>query len=407
MQRDPSRRSRSAAQTPSAVFRLQKREETYRDVLMRLFVLLKTASIDEDDADLFEVALDELVLALERCLRREGTLVIGERDGYLFLNGVRAKLDLDGFAALKFLVQVLIARELSGILFEEGISERELRAFLELFLKEKPAGGVGHEFGRKLRQSGVVNIHPILRTQAAVEASQGEVDVPNEAFSSDRSYFKNIFVIKHLLEGVGPSCFQTRRASMHVVQQLANNLLQDDSFLVMLERMRQWDFSLFKHSINVAILVTVLGRRIGLPPLLLDELGVAALFHDIGMVDLDIPASEREAQLEAVEADPERHMRLSFRRIVSIGKDKPIILRMALVAKEHHVLDTGEDDAASLLANLIQVTERFEHLISRPDQNGRLRATQQAVDVCVAEATETTRPIVELLAKIVAESSAA
>ena len=125
------------------------------------------------------------------------------------------------------------------------------------------------------------------------------------------------------------------------------------------------------------------------------------------MVDLDVPASERESQIEAFESDPEEHTRLSFRRLVSIGKDSPVIMRAALLANEHHLLPDDNDENCSLLANLIRITDRFEHLVSWPDETGRLRTTQKAVDICLAEASETTRPMIEMLAKIVSESSAA
>ncbi|MFQ5503503.1 MAG: HD-GYP domain-containing protein [Planctomycetota bacterium] len=394
--------------TTSEVFRIQTREEAYKDILIRLFVLLKTAQTDTSD-ELFDSALDELMEALHQSLAREGTLVVGERDGYLYLNGVRARLDLDGFAALKFLVQAFIGRDLSGILFEHGVTGAEFRAFLEVFLKPENESATGQGFTQLLRERGVSKIHPILRSQGKERADRFHSDPRIRPAAPQNTYFKSIFVIKQLLEGVGPSCCQTRRSSMRIIQRLSKHILDEEAFLIFLDQLRQWDFSLFKHSVNVSILSVVLGKRMGLSPTLLDDLGVAALFHDVGMVDLSFPKGERAVCLAKEERNPRKHAELSLRRLISTGQVSDLILRAALIAYCHHDKDEEPEggSSTSLLARIVGVADSFELLVSIPDSDGNTLSPMEAVAAQRRHASSGTRPIVELLSRIVVDSTAA
>jgi putative nucleotidyltransferase with HDIG domain len=56
----------------------------------------------------------------------------------------------------------------------------------------------------------------------------------------------------------------------------------DESILLGLATIKNYDEYTFNHSVNVAIYAIALGQRIGLPKKLLSHLGMAGLLHDIG-----------------------------------------------------------------------------------------------------------------------------
>src|SRR5438477_4004202 len=75
-----------------------------------------------------------------------------------------------------------------------------------------------------------------------------------------------------------------------VVQGIVDQILNEETSLVGLTTIRDYDEYTFTHSVNVCIFSVALGKRLGLSKLQLYDLGMAALFHDIGKsrVPLDV-----------------------------------------------------------------------------------------------------------------------
>jgi len=59
-------------------------------------------------------------------------------------------------------------------------------------------------------------------------------------------------------------------------------VLNNESSLLGLTTLRDYDEYTFVHSVNVCIFAVALSRRLGLSRLQLYDIGFAALFHDIG-----------------------------------------------------------------------------------------------------------------------------
>ena len=67
-----------------------------------------------------------------------------------------------------------------------------------------------------------------------------------------------------------------------VVQGIVDQILTEETSLIGLTTIRDYDEYTFTHSVNVCIFSVALGKRLGLTKLQLYDLGMAALFHDIG-----------------------------------------------------------------------------------------------------------------------------
>ena len=67
-----------------------------------------------------------------------------------------------------------------------------------------------------------------------------------------------------------------------VVQGIVDQILNEETSLIGLTTIRDYDEYTFTHSVNVCIFSVALGKRLGFNKLQLYDLGMAALFHDIG-----------------------------------------------------------------------------------------------------------------------------
>lgn len=343
----------SIAVSPASMhlFRQHRREESYRALLVRLFVLLETTQAGGPRAERFAAACAAFRGELFELLEREGSLLLAEREGHLFFNGVRARIDLAGFTALKFLVRTLLARELSGFLLMQGLTDAELQQFFELFLS--PAPHAGQTFCDELEQRGVRCIQPVLRVEGEFAEILGHVlESGSESPRRPTSYFKSIFLLRHLLSGLEGSRLVDFAEAKDLLLELVEFVLDEDGVLTALDHLKGSDPALYRHGVESAVLAQQIGRELGLEGELLLRLGVCALLHDFGHARPGDGAGER----------------LSFQLVMGEHCFSELVLESAIVAHAHENLDELEgelDPQTELLARIVHATERFARLVTR------------------------------------------
>ena len=373
----------SDAVSPSAVFQIQKREETYKHILLRLFFLLKVRQEDDSSEDLLEASLIGFHELLCQCLDKEGSLVMSEQDGFLFLNGVRARVDLDGFSALKYLVQALLARGLTGVLFESGLQTGEILDFLDVFVLTE--NGEHQAFTRLLADRGVKHIHAIVdeRYDLAREFGLDRRMLLKRPPTPGKTYFKRILVVKHLLNAVSSSCPVTREETHQLLQELALGVLGNESYLLALDELEDWNPELYSHSVSVAVISLALAVRMGLSEELLQDLGIAALFHDIGLVGTELSTAEDRRRGERRSA--------TLRRLFFCAEPSDNLLRSALAVDELY------DVSTSLLARILDVANAYDSLVKKNMASGESLSPEQTLVALQSSSHEENQEIVQLL----------
>jgi len=375
---------------------LSRREEGYQQILLGLFQLLRAAEEAGPRAPLTNETLAVFLDPLRACLGQEGSLMLGEREGHLYLNGLRAHIDLEVFPALKYLVLAFHDRKLSGLLFESGVDEEELGRFLICFLSHESSEG---EF---TCEDDLDSIHPLRQEDEGDEpAGRYRID-PGTVYTSKKTWFKNILVVKHLLLGRSSSCPVDVDEAMHILQDLAQVILSEDAFLMALDDLEDWDSRLFSHSVDVALICVHLGRRMGLDQDLLNALSVAALVHDIGYVDLH-PGSSPSAE-KSWDADDGQHECHSFRRLAASAVSSKLLMRASLIAYRHH--DEGshlpypgaEDEGRrSLLTAIVAVVDSYDRMLKGEDQAEIPRSPREALAVLAARFESVSPDLLQLL----------
>ncbi|MDQ3242208.1 MAG: HEAT repeat domain-containing protein [Gemmatimonadota bacterium] len=90
-------------------------------------------------------------------------------------------------------------------------------------------------------------------------------------------------------EGRAPSIKKIKR----VVQGIVDQILNEETSLVGLTAIRDYDEYTFTHSVNACIFAVALGRRLGMTKNQLFDLGLSALMHDIGKSRVPIDCLNR------------------------------------------------------------------------------------------------------------------
>lgn len=159
----------------------------------------------------------------------------------------------------------------------------------------------------------------------------------------------------------------TLQVAKEIVQQIVRH---SDSISLDMVDLRTFDDYTYRHSINVAVLSTVIGMGMGLQQEFLNDLCIAAIFHDIGklMIDASIinkPARLTQEEFSLIKMHPQLSLDLLAGRWTISLESKEAILA-------HHENYDGSGyprglsgDAIPFYARIIHVTDVYDALTSK------------------------------------------
>ncbi|MFH1148346.1 MAG: HD-GYP domain-containing protein [Pseudomonadota bacterium] len=157
-----------------------------------------------------------------------------------------------------------------------------------------------------------------------------------------------------------------------VIQSMVDILTEDTSVLLGMSTLRDYDDYTYTHSVNVAILSMSMGKRIGLSRILMERLGVASLFHDLGKVEIPHDLISKPGKLNNEEYDRvKEHAINSVRQIVKLNAPRDFKAKAILPPFEHHLKydlsgypQTDRKKPVSLFGRILTITDIFDAMTS-------------------------------------------
>lgn len=156
--------------------------------------------------------------------------------------------------------------------------------------------------------------------------------------------------------------------SVQLVQNMVDLIMNDDNVLLDLSTIRDYDDYTFTHSINVSILALCLGHRIGLDKVMLSRLGLSALFHDLGKIDVPREILNKPGKLTTEEFGIiQQHSIYSVRRILRLRASYDRKASIMLAPFEHHLRydltgypKTPRKKPVSLFGRIITIADVYD-----------------------------------------------
>jgi HD-GYP domain-containing protein (c-di-GMP phosphodiesterase class II) len=157
------------------------------------------------------------------------------------------------------------------------------------------------------------------------------------------------------------------------VQAIVDQVLNNEGSLMGLTTLRDYDEYTFTHSVNVCIFSVALGRKLGFSKLQLFDLGMAALFHDVGKSRVPLEVLNKVGGLTDEEwRIMQAHPWLGVLTLFGLRGYGEIPYRGMIVAYEHHMkVDlTGypkslRERVLSIYSKIIAVADGFDAATSR------------------------------------------
>src|SRR5688500_11045549 len=192
--------------------------------------------------------------------------------------------------------------------------------------------------------------------------------------AANRTYTCYVAVTRDVINSVRLGKTPNIRKIKRVVQGIVDQVLNEETSLIGLTAIRDYDEYTFTHSVNVCIFSIALGRRLGMTKLQLYELGLAALMHDIGKSRVPLDLLQKTGELTDEEwkwmaAHPWLGVLVlfQFRR-----QQDELSYRAMTVCHEHHMkIDlTGYPKAIrprqpSVLSKIVTIADSYDAATSR------------------------------------------
>ncbi len=164
------------------------------------------------------------------------------------------------------------------------------------------------------------------------DALTKDIDIPDVI--GEKTRLEAVAAAKSLIEqvkvGKGVDAGQAKKAS----NMLVDELCQNRSIMLNFIDMRTRNDYLFSHVVNVCVLSIMTGISLGLDELRLRDLGVGALLHDVGKIQLPEKILNKPGRLTSIEREEiKKHPSLGFE---ILRKNPEISTLSAHCAFQHH-----------------------------------------------------------------------
>ena len=316
-------------------------------------------------------ALEEFAGLTAEILEREGDLELRFSQEFIFLNATRLRLDLSNYASFSHIIELSGASGIGSIRFLPGVTPRDLLVFLSLLQapsREEPAARYLQLLG-KLEAVGVRTLE--LATPSETDRDNEFREKAKEA--AKRTYTQSVAVTKDVIGSIRMGRAPNIKKVKRVVQGIVDQILNEETSLVGLTTIRDYDEYTFVHSVNVCIFSVALGRRLGLQKLQLYDLGMAALFHDLGKARVPVEVLNKPNGLSDAEwRQIASHPWMGVLSLFQLRGTQELPYRSMRVAYEHHMKHdlTGyprpiRPREQSIFSKIVAVADGFDAATSR------------------------------------------
>jgi HD-GYP domain-containing protein (c-di-GMP phosphodiesterase class II) len=144
--------------------------------------------------------------------------------------------------------------------------------------------------------------------------------------------------------------------------------MEDESILLGMTTIKNYDEYTFNHSVNVAIYSLAVGRRLGLSRGVLSELGITAMLHDIGKSKIPIEILNKPATLNDDEwGQMKKHPLTGVEIILNLKQLGEVNPKMVIGIFDHHLKNdlSGyprlfRKKKVSLFGRIIQIADAYD-----------------------------------------------
>jgi len=340
------------------------------EFITKFYRLFKGTTLYDRKNVIIDRLTQECLEEINRVIRSEGSLLLKIVRDNFFFNHVRIIVKADKYPIFKAFWQEMRRRRIGEVEFSEEVDGEHLKDLAYLL-----SGLEGNNESNSLYIQKQLEARNITSIEVGkLESFKDEdiyIDSKDQKRYSKDVYFRSIGLVKEVVESIHQQKALNIRKAKRLMQNAVNAVLQDDSTLLGLANIKDYDEYTFNHSVNVAIYAIALGQRIGIPKKHLSHLGMAGLFHDMGKTKIPTEILNKTGKLSPEEWSIMRsHPVIGTELIMRMKEWGELSTRMIEGAFEHHLRYdlTGypkpvQKKRISLFGRIVTIADFYDALV--------------------------------------------
>ncbi|MDA8238898.1 MAG: HD domain-containing protein [Nitrospiraceae bacterium] len=301
-----------------------------KDLVNQLSVVLRTSHIHDPNNIAVVSVIDKLVPMVNLLVEDERVVSLELRGEFFYINDYRIRYSLEYLLNFDFLIREFKKRELGSITFKDKIAAEQIKVFVGAFIAS-PFSETPYEVIEE-KMANVKNVS-VGKLRKIVEEDALE---PRKMVK--KTYFNAVSFTRGVINKIKGGEKVNIKKAKRVIETMVDHILEEEQLLLGMTAIKDYDEYTYHHSVNVSILSIALGQRLGLNRKTLTDLGMVALFHDIGKMDipyevLNKPSNFTDEEWKIIR----KHPVWGVKALLKLKKLDPLTTKSAIVSFEHHM----------------------------------------------------------------------
>jgi len=301
-----------------------------KDIINQFSIVLKTSLIHDPGNVAVRTAIEKFSVLINPLIESERTILLELMGEFFYINGSRIRYSLEYLLNFNFLVKEFKRREIGSIIFKNIVEPDDIQLFLKAFIDSGFSEEPYETMVSRMSESDTIGIGRLKKIAVGEDMDRRKI--------IKKTYFNAVSYIKGVITKIRAGEKVNIRKAKRLVETIVDQLLEEEQVLISMTAIKDYDEYTYHHSVNVSVLSIALGQRLGLNKKVLTELGFAALFHDIGKIEipqdiLNKPTSFTEDEWKRIKMHPI----WGVMAILKLRSFDSMAIRSVIVAFEHHI----------------------------------------------------------------------
>lgn len=346
-----------------------ERAKLANHLITKFHVLMRISQIYDSKNVALRQFIEESLHTINTFIAREGFLHLQIVGDELFLNEHRFRYSIEGFNSFKYVLTQWKKRSIGAVRFNQHLDEETLRTFIYILMSLEEGGEENaRRFNEMLQERGILSIEisPLEVSDREEGPHHLEKEDPREV--GKKVFFETIGTFKEVVTHIKGGQQADIRKLKRLVRKAVRLVMEDESILLGMTTIKNYDEYTFNHSVNVSIFSMAIGRRLGLSRSALSELGIAAMLHDIGKSKIPLEILNKPSSLNEEEWGlMKRHPLMGVEIILNLKQLGEVNPRMVIGIFDHHLKNdlSGypklfRKKQVSLFGRIIQIADAYD-----------------------------------------------
>jgi HD-GYP domain-containing protein (c-di-GMP phosphodiesterase class II) len=336
-----------------------------KSLIINFAILIKAASIYDSMNETILNMAKKLLDDIEKFLEESGEFTLKAIEGSFYIEGIRIKAGISDMEIFTFLAKEFRKKSIGMFDFKAPVSIEDLVHLAYAMKEGLEASEIQITLENRLAK-GITVGGPV-----AMQKEEG-IDLKDSYAVARRAYVKALLALMEMNNSIKTGTRVKLKKIKRALQLVIDSILTDESYLIAFTVTRDVDDYSYFHAVNVSILSVLVGKRIGFDKQHLRVLAIAALFHDIGKIEIPLTILNKKTDFSPKELEIIRRHPLDGITILlkSFGLSETLIFSM-LVSFEHHMkLDlSGYPEVSdrrhlNLFSRIVSITDDYDSLVS-------------------------------------------